>query len=537
MDWGTGLMMKLLKKWYSVTGLLVALLLIYTISLLVYRAVFESMETQRMMNAFPNLWNVVEDTEILEQERYEDIPIRQFPHSAFIVFDEDDKSVLYASDEKILQNIYYEDLEFINDFSTNRYFNVSKIINKEQKPFYIISQEGYDEEDSMNAIYDRCVLNSQYEIIEGDLFPNRKSLNKRELNFLQGLYDKKMNVEKYSYSNKDGKKRVLVFVAPTMTEHAYHRLVEDNGKRQIYAFPIFLFIVLIQILLFRYIIKRSFLPFQKAIVRYRENANTSFDEGTIPLELRQTAREFQYTIQALEETKKERQQAQQEKYALISGISHDLKTPLTVIRGFSEALLEKKVPQEKEQKYLQTIHKRALIANDLVDSLFGYMKIEHPSYQLHLQKIDICEYTKQFFAQKYPEIVAKKFKLEIELPKQPCFGKIDVKLFDRVLENIVENSLKHNPEGTTVFVKLRQKQHKIIWTLADNGIGMKDEVRKHIFMPFVTGDESRHDSNANGLGMSIAQKIVSLHHGTIVVMEKPQNGYSTEFCIELPQDE
>ena len=131
----------------------------------------------------------------------------------------------------------------------------------------------------------------------------------------------------------------------------------------------------------------------------------------------------------------------------------------------------------------------------------------------------------------------KNFKLEIELPKQPCFGKIDVKLFDRVLENIVENSLKHNPEGTTVFVKLRQKQHKIIWTLADNGIGMKDEVRKHIFMPFVTGDESRHDSNANGLGMSIAQKIVSLHHGTIVVMEKPQNGYSTEFCIELPQDE
>ena len=66
---------------------------------------------------------------------------------------------------------------------------------------------------------------------------------------------------------------------------------------------------------------------------------------------------------------------------------------------------------------------------------------------------------------------------------------------------------------------------------------MKEEVRKNIFMPFVTGDESRHDSHANGLGMSIAQKIVALHHGTIMVMEKPQNGYSTEFCIELPQDE
>lgn len=530
-------MMKMFKKWYSVTGLLAVLLLIYTTSLLIYRAVFESMETQRMLNAFPDLWSVVEDTELLKQERYEEIPIHQFPHSAFIVFDAKNRSVVYASDEKILQNIYYDDLEFINDFSTNRYFNVSKIINKDQTPLYIISQEGYDEEDSMNAIYDLCVLNSQYEIVEGNLFSDRKSLNKRELNFLQGIYDKKMKVEKYTYSNTAGEKRVLVFVSPTMTEPAYHRIVEDNGKRQIYSFPIFLFIVLVQILLFKYVVKRSFLPFQKAIVRYRENANTSFDEGAIPLELRQTAREFQYTVQTLEETKKERQQAQQEKYALISGISHDLKTPLTVIRGFSEALLEDKVPKEKEQKYLQTIHKRSLMANDLVDSLFGYMKIEHPSYQLHTQKTDVCEYTKQFFAQKYPEIVAKKFELEIDIPEHPYYGRIDTKLFDRVLENIVENSLRHNPAGTIVFVKLRQKQHKIIWTLADNGKGMKEEVRKNIFMPFVTGDESRHDLHANGLGMSIAQKIVALHHGTIMVMEKPQNGYSTEFCIELPQDE
>ena len=77
--------MKMFKKWYSVTGLLAVLLLIYTTSLLIYRAVFESMETQRMLNAFPDLWSVVEDTELLKQERYEEIPIHQFPHSAFIV--------------------------------------------------------------------------------------------------------------------------------------------------------------------------------------------------------------------------------------------------------------------------------------------------------------------------------------------------------------------------------------------------------------------------------------------------------------------
>ena len=120
-----------------------------------------------MMNAFPNIWNVVSDTEVLIQEKYDTIPIRQFPHSAFIVFDAEDQSVIYASDEKILQNIYYDDLEFINDFSTNQFFNVSKIIDKNKEPFYIINQEVYDEDESMNVIYDRCILNSQYEIIGG----------------------------------------------------------------------------------------------------------------------------------------------------------------------------------------------------------------------------------------------------------------------------------------------------------------------------------------------------------------------------------
>ena len=526
--------MKIFKKWYSVTGLFIVLLTMYTLSLLVYRAVFEYLETQRMMNAFPNIWNVVSDTEVLIQEKYDTIPIRQFPHSAFIVFDAEDQSVIYASDEKILQNIYYDDLEFINDFSTNQFFNVSKIIDKNKEPFYIINQEVYDEDESMNVIYDRCILNSQYEIIGGNLFADKKSLNKRDLNFLQGIYDKKMNIEKYAYSNQAGKKRVFVFISPTMTEPAYHRIVEENSRRQIYFLPIFLFIVFIQILFFRYIVKRSFLPFQKAIVRYRENANTSFDEGRIPLELRQTAREFHYTVLALEETKKERQRAQQEKYALISGISHDLKTPLTVIRGFSEALLEKKVPEEKVEKYLQTIHKRSLMANDLVDSLFGYVKIEHPAYQLHAQKVNVCEYTKQFFAQKYPEIVAKEFDLDIDIPERAYYSKLDTQLFDRVLENIVENSLKHNPSGTVIFVKLIQKEQKNIWILADNGIGMKESIRENIFMPFVTGDESRHNSNANGLGMTIAYKIVALHHGNMFVVAKPQKKYSTEFHIELP---
>lgn len=93
-----------------------------------------------------------------------------------------------------------------------------------------------------------------------------------------------------------------------------------------------------------------------------------------------------------------------EKQKLIVDVSHDLKTPLTVIQGYAKALSERRVPSEKQDAYMESIYNKAKLASDMVNDLFLFTQMEHPRYPLHLEKTDFNEFVKSFFAEKYMEI-------------------------------------------------------------------------------------------------------------------------------------
>lgn len=526
--------MKKIKQWYSFTGLCVVLLLIYTVSFLLYRGIFEYLDAQRMENAFPTISSILEYEDFLMSDQYSQIPIKNFPNSSFIVFDHDTRSLVYASDEKISQSIFYEDLDFIIDASSNSYYMVSKRSENNGHISYLITLEVYDEEEDMSLISKYCMLDENYNYLEGNLFSQYKSLDARQIRLLQGNLGRKKLIEKYSFSNQKQEGRELVFVSPRITESTYNMVLKESRMHQIYAFPIFIIVVLIQLIFFRYVIKRSFLPFQKVIERYREDTQADFGDTLIPMELRQTVQEFKWTMHCLEQSKQETEKINQEKYTMISGISHDLKTPLTVIQGFSKALLEGRIPEEKKEKYLKTIYDRSIKASDLMDSLFAYTKIEHPSFMPRFEKVDVCEFTKQFLAMKYQEIIDHEFQLEINIPDTMYFSNLDSKLFERALENIIENSLRHNEKGTTIFVQIKHQGGKNIWILADDGQGMDKETSQNIFLPFVTGDQSRSQNKGNGLGMAIVKKIVVLHQGDIQLQTFVSKQCSVKFTISLP---
>lgn len=526
--------MKMIKKWYSFTSLCIILLVLYTFSLVIFRGISEYFDIQRMSNAFPSISNIIQYKDLLINDKYESLPMKQYANSSLIVFNGENGSQIYASNEKIAQNIYFDDLDFIGDVSSNSYYNLSKIQDSNNQTSYMITLENYNESENMSFISKYCILDNQYNIVEGDLFTEYGALDARQINLLQGYFEKKMNIEKYTYSNQDGEARELVFISPQISDKAYNALLKENQAYQIYALPIFIVIVIIQLAIFRFIIKRSFLPFQKAIIQCRNNTSTYFDDSLIPKELRQTVNEFKHTMQSLEQSKLETKKMNEEKYAMISGISHDLKTPLTVIQGFSKALLEHRVPTENQKRYLQTIYDRSLKACDLIDSLFNFTKIEHPDFQPQFRKVDVCEFTKQFFAMKYQEILDKGFCLKIDIPDDKYFSNLDQKLFERVLDNIIENSLKHNNKETTIYIQVKQEDGNNILVIADDGVGIDLETGKRIFIPFVTGDSSRNQKKGNGLGMAIVQKIVMLHHGDIQLKTFTSNNHSIEFTISIP---
>jgi signal transduction histidine kinase len=108
---------------------------------------------------------------------------------------------------------------------------------------------------------------------------------------------------------------------------------------------------------------------------------------------------------------------------------------------------------------------------------------------------------------------------------------LDVRLLFRLYDNLIGNAAKHNEPGTTVYFALEDRRFDIRITIADDGKGMPEELKKTLFNPFVTGNRARTSGGGTGLGMTIAKRIVDLHGGSIRLVDPPEEGKATEFEI------
>lgn len=122
----------------------------------------------------------------------------------------------------------------------------------------------------------------------------------------------------------------------------------------------------------------------------------------------------------------------------------------------------------------------------------------------------------------------------MDIPEEILECKIDTVQFQRVLDNLLGNSMKHNPVGTKIYVSLSVVKNKYRIIIADNGVGIPKEISENIFSPFIVGDESRNTKQGSGLGLAIVKTIVEKHGGKIKLntSDKFLNGeYTTIFEI------
>lgn len=211
---------------------------------------------------------------------------------------------------------------------------------------------------------------------------------------------------------------------------------------------------------------------------------------------------------------------------LVSEISHDLKTPLASVQGYSEMLLEKQVNDETRQDYLKLIHDNSVRTNEILQSLFMYSKLESAGYQIKPERTDICEFTRLIIAQYITKFEDAGFSYEFSVPEEELFADIDGELMRRVFDNLLENSLKYNSRGTKILIGVTGgKQVEI--TVADNGRGIPAEHKDKIFEPFYRADQ---ESKGSGLGLAIVKQIVEMHGGKIVLV--PSEG--CKWIITLP---
>lgn len=247
-------------------------------------------------------------------------------------------------------------------------------------------------------------------------------------------------------------------------------------------------------------------------------------------ELQEVENEFNKMVIKLEKAKDENRKIDESKKRLLVDISHDLKTPITSIQGFSKLLLEEKITPEERDKFLKIINNKAVYSAALIEDLFALSKLEDSEYTLALTELDFSEWLRRLVVEYYEEFQNKNFNLELNISEYPIMLKFDEKLMKRAISNIFNNALNHNEEHTSLRIESYLKDNNIILEIGNNGKGIDTSLGETIFEPFVKSENSNY--NGSGLGLAITKKIIEKHRGSIKLTSN--NVEKILFIISIP---
>lgn len=247
-------------------------------------------------------------------------------------------------------------------------------------------------------------------------------------------------------------------------------------------------------------------------------------------ELEEVENEFNLMAQKLQQAEKEKKQIDESKKRFLVDISHDLRTPVTSIQGFSKLLLEEDISFEKQKKFLNIIYEKSSYSSLLIEDLFQLSKLEDFGYNIELIKDDFCEWLRRLIAEYFEEFSSKGFYLNIDISERPLIIGFDHKLMKRAILNILTNCLKYNHAGTTLGITCYPEENSLVLQIGDNGRGVEEALKDRIFEPFAKSQEKKSEST--GLGLAITKKIIERHGGSITLSCNPE--YKTLFVISIP---
>lgn len=213
----------------------------------------------------------------------------------------------------------------------------------------------------------------------------------------------------------------------------------------------------------------------------------------------------------------------------IASVSHEIQSPLTSIRGFSAALKDDIVSEDKKIQYLTIIEKESTRLSQLSSNLLKLASLDSEHQTLTLQQYRLDEQIRHVVMALEPQWTKKNIEIDLDLSNVQM--EADKDLLEQVWLNLVTNAIKYTPENGLVKISIHQKNEEIDVKIKDNGIGIAEEDQKYIFESFYKVDKSR-TLKGSGLGLAITKKIVRLHEGAIRVESKKEQG--SIFTVTLP---
>ncbi len=217
----------------------------------------------------------------------------------------------------------------------------------------------------------------------------------------------------------------------------------------------------------------------------------------------------------------------------VANVSHELKTPLTSIKGYSETILNGGLSEEQIQHFIKVINNEANRMNRLVADLLQLSRFDYQKNKFNAIRFNLDDLAKEV-AEKM-EFVAKEKQHElscvVNMVPPPIYADKDA--IEQVIINVVSNSIKYTPNGGQITIYVGSLAGKAYLKVVDNGIGIPEKDLKRIFERFYRVDKARSRSmGGTGLGLSIVKEIVASHDGTIDI--KSEQGIGTEVIVTIP---
>ena len=248
------------------------------------------------------------------------------------------------------------------------------------------------------------------------------------------------------------------------------------------------------------------------------------DEKQGGRELKEVSRAFNTMTQKLEGVEEGRRE-------FVSNVSHELRSPITSIRGFAEGMADGVIPAEEHPKYLRLVADESKRLSGLVNDLLALSRLERDDAKPELSVFDINEMLRRAIIRRMTDLEEKKIEIACEPETDPCYVRADRDRIEQVVINLLDNAIKFTGDEGKITLSSRVRGEKAEVTVRDNGIGVAEEDREKIFDRFFTADRAHTSGKGTGLGLSICRRIMEMHGQSLRLLDTDV-GAAFRFTLE-----
>ncbi|MFE4760369.1 HAMP domain-containing histidine kinase [Bacillus mycoides] len=254
---------------------------------------------------------------------------------------------------------------------------------------------------------------------------------------------------------------------------------------------------------------------------------------TDDLELQKLLVAINHLLDAKQKTNADHARVEISMRKMLSNISHDLKTPLTVILGYTEMLnKDKTINEEEQQILLEKVHVKTLEVMELIHKFFDLAKLESGDKAIEMTKVNMNEVCREKILSFYDLVTTKGFQVHIDIPERNIYALGNVEVLGRVLNNLISNAITYGDDGKTLGMTLRDDETSVYIDVWDKGKGIDESHIDKVFERMYTLEDSRNRLyQGSGLGLTITKRLVEAMDGEIYLSSKPYE--KTVFTVVL----